>query len=551
MRLWVRCGIALLLCWPLLARAQGESIRVTELAQPPPLPLGSLPLTGADQTHATQRAWLHAPHDQVDWYEIKLSADWRANSRPLLVIGNNLRADVRVFLPPAYDVLSKSKFDVDLAAGFSRHAMVFPLPRDLRANQPIYIKVGHPGQVAPFWLSVIDETSYRVADLTFVRANTFFVSVQLSMLLVILCFWAVLRDRVYVFFVLYVLFLVGYAMAMSGELYALPGAALLSPLKHRLIYVMAAMASGFSVWFILEFAELRRYTPRLARWLGATRWPHFGMALLACLTFLNVNAWWATTHNYLLIVTVILVLASTWLAWRHGNRQAGFFLLSWAPLLALLLVRIGQLIAGLRQPAWLEYAFPGSMAWAAVVIAVGLADRTLQVRRERDKANRMAQFDPLTGIFNRRAIAKRLHQAWSATGDTMQPLAVLFLDLDHFKQINDRFGHAAGDACLVAITEAIRAELGEEDRVGRYGGEEFLIVLCASSAATGRRVAERIVERVAALRVPVGEHQISLTVSIGLALRDPLTASVEDLVNHADQAQYRAKAEGRNRVVVY
>jgi diguanylate cyclase (GGDEF)-like protein len=340
-------------------------------------------------------------------------------------------------------------------------------------------------------------------------------------------------------------------MAVSGELYALPGAALLTPLGYHTGQSMAALAAGFSIWFILAFADLLKYTPRLAVALGALRWPFLVLAAVIWMPFLRPDAWLPNTVNLLVVASTFLALASSWLAWRRGNRQAGFFLLSWVPLLTLTMARVVQLIAGLPLPAWLEYGFPGSMAYAAVIITVGLADRTLQVRRERDAATHMAQFDPLTGVFNRRAIMERLRNAWQAATATAEPLAVLFLDIDRFKQINDSRGHAAGDACLAAVVEAIRAELGEADRVGRYGGEEFLIMLKDDSARMAVRVAECIVARAAALRVAAGDDLIALTVSIGVAVRDAGVVSVDTLVERADAAQYRAKSEGRNRVAVW
>jgi diguanylate cyclase (GGDEF)-like protein len=368
---------------------------------------------------------------------------------------------------------------------------------------------------------------------------------------VILCFWAVLRDRMFVYFAVYVGAQVVYGMTASGELFALPGAALLSPLGYHTGQCMAALAAGFSIWFILEFADLRHYAPRLSKTLAALRWPFLALAAIVWMPFLRPDAWLPNTVNLLLVASTFLALASSWLAWRRGNRQAGFFLLSWVPLLALTMMRVVQLIAGLPLPAWLEYGFPGSMAYAAVIITVGLADRTLQVRRERDEATHMAQFDPLTGVFNRRAIMERLRAAWHAATAAADPLAVLFLDIDHFKQVNDSHGHAAGDACLCAVTEAIHAELGKEDRAGRYGGEEFLVFLRGNSARVAVRVAERIVARAAALRVPAGGDLVALTVSIGVAVRDAGITSVEALVEHADAAQYRAKSEGRNRVAVW
>lgn len=500
---------------------------------------------------AASRIWLRAPPARIAWYELRLARDWHQAGPPLLAIHGNVRARVTVYLPPDYRPLTDSVFDAALDPTFSHHAVVHPLPRDLRAGQPIYLALGDPGQTQPIRVTVTDRASYRVGDLWHVRVSMLFASVQISMVLVILCFWIVLRDRMFLYFIVYVGAQVVYDMSASGELYALPGAALLSPLGYHTGQCMAALAAAFSIWFILEFAELRRYTPRLAAALGVLRWPFIALAAVIWVAALRPDAWLPNTVNLLLIASTVLALTSSWLAWRHGNRQAGFFLLSWVPLLALTMARVVQLIAGMPLLAWLEYGFPGSMAWAAVIITVGLADRTLQVRHERDQATHMAQFDPLTGVFNRRAIMDRLREAWRVAASTAEPLAVLFLDIDHFKQINDSNGHAAGDDCLCAVTEAIRAELGRADQAGRYGGEEFLILLRGDSARMAQRVAERIVARAAALRVPAGEHLIALTVSIGVALHDATVTGIDALVKRADTAQYQAKAEGRNRVVAW
>ncbi|HKZ11252.1 MAG TPA: diguanylate cyclase [Rhodanobacteraceae bacterium] len=545
----LRFGL-LLLWFPLVALADDAVLRVAALPTAPDLALKHVPATAAGPGLAMSRVWLHAPRDRVDWYELRLGDDWRQAIRPLLVIRGSTRAHVTVYLPPDYRARSGSAFDAALDPSFSHHAVVYLLPYDLRADQPVYVALGNPGQTQPIRVGITDVASYRTGDLRHVRVSTFFASVQLSMVLVILCFWAVLRDRMFLYFIVYVCAQMVYAMAVSGELYALPGAALLAPLGYHTGQCMAALAAGFSIWFILAFANMRSYTPRLAVWLGALRWPFLAFAVVIWMPFLRPDAWLPNTVNLLLIVSTVIALAASWLAWRRGNRQAGFFLLSWLPLLALTLARVVQLMAGLPLPAWLEYGFPGSMAWAAVIVTVGLADGTLQVRHERDHATRMAQFDSLTGVFNRRAIMDRLRGAWQApTGS--EPLAVLFLDIDHFKQINDSRGHSAGDACLAAVVEAIRAELGDSDRLGRYGGEEFLIMLRGESARMAVRVAERIVARAAALRVPIGEHLIAFTVSIGVAVRGKTTSDIEALVEHADAAQYRAKAEGRNRVVVW
>ncbi|HEX5487990.1 MAG TPA: diguanylate cyclase [Rhodanobacteraceae bacterium] len=547
----LRWGL-LLLCWPVAAAAGDVAVRVVELPAAPALAAGHAPGLAAAAPGASKTSvWLRAPRSRTAWYELRLVDDWHGASRPVLAIGRNTRAGLTAYLPPDYRPRTGTVYDAALDPRFSHHAVVWPLPPDLRADQPIYLALGNPGQSQPIQVRVADSDGYRARDLWFVRASTLFTSVQLAMVLVIGCFWVVLRDRMFLYFMVYVAAQIVYAMTVSGELFAMPAAGLLTPFGFHTGQSMAALAAGFSIWFILEFADLPRYTPRLATALGVLRWPLLAFAAIIWMPWLRPDTWLPNTVNVVLIVTTVIALVTGWLAWRRGSRQAGFFLLSWVPLLALTVSRVVQLVAGWPLPAWLEFGFPASMAYAAVIITVGLADRTLQVRHERDHATHMAQFDPLTGIYNRRAILDRLHDDWQAAAAGSRPLAVLFLDIDRFKQINDSRGHAAGDACLCAVTEAIRAELGRADRMGRYGGEEFLIVLNGMSAAVAPQVAERIVARTAALRVPIGEHLIALTVSIGVALRDASMADVETLVGCADAAQYRAKAEGRNRVVVY
>jgi diguanylate cyclase (GGDEF)-like protein len=127
---------------------------------------------------------------------------------------------------------------------------------------------------------------------------------------------------------------------------------------------------------------------------------------------------------------------------------------------------------------------------------------------------------------------------------------VLFLDLDHFKLINDSFGHQAGDACLRAIIGPIQSELRQSDVIGRYGGEEFVVVLSGADAASALPIAQRIRERIANVRVAESGMSISLTCSIGVAASDTLGVWGEQLINRADAAVYAAKRAGRNQVQV-
>jgi len=128
------------------------------------------------------------------------------------------------------------------------------------------------------------------------------------------------------------------------------------------------------------------------------------------------------------------------------------------------------------------------------------------------------------------------------------PISVLFIDLDHFKQINDTHGHAAGDACLSGIIAPIQAELRQSDVIGRYGGEEFVVILSGADATAAHPIAERICRRVSEVRIEGFGPAINLTCSIGVASSDTLGVWGQHLIAHADTAQYAAKRSGRNRV---
>ncbi|MEP7042740.1 MAG: diguanylate cyclase [Dokdonella sp.] len=511
-------------------------------------------LLGGDREQefrAAPQDLLRAPNDHAVWYRVRLSKDWGASSAPLLVIAGDVRARLVAYLPPNYAARAVSPYTADLDPRYSHHALVFELPRDLRSDQPVYLELGAPGQSQPMRARVVEQNLYQVEDLRHVRFSVFFASVQMAMLLVILCFWLVLRDRVFVYFIVYVTAQLAYQLAVTGELYALPGAEWLAPLGFHPGQFAAIVSAGMSISFIIEFADLARYVPRLTHLLSALRWPYLLLAVTLWLPFLQPDRWLPNVVNALLVLSTTIALYAGWRAWRHGSRQAGFFLISWLPLLSLTVLRVAQLLFGLPLPAWLEYGFPASMAYAAVVIAVGLADRTLQARRERDAAHRLAEFDPLTGVLNRRAILARLIVACADARRARGSLAALFLDLDHFKRINDGHGHAAGDLVLAAFATSMQAELRESDWLGRYGGEEFLIVLPDASELLARSIGERIRARTAALRVAFGDHELHPTVSIGIALLDETTTSAEALIEHADMALYRAKAQGRNRVMQY
>ena len=164
--------------------------------------------------------------------------------------------------------------------------------------------------------------------------------------------------------------------------------------------------------------------------------------------------------------------------------------------------------------------------------------------------------DPLTGVNNRRYVERRLLEEVVRSRRQETPLSCLYIDIDHFKQINDSIGHQAGDEVLRAVAGRIKAELRLSDALGRFGGEEFVVLLTETEPADASNVAERIRQSVAEhpLSLQSGQ-QLDVTVSIGVAALPPpqadetLEKAAQQFVARADVALYQAKAGGRNRVV--
>jgi two-component system cell cycle response regulator len=163
------------------------------------------------------------------------------------------------------------------------------------------------------------------------------------------------------------------------------------------------------------------------------------------------------------------------------------------------------------------------------------------------KLEHYALTDLLTGLQNRRAGMNDLAQAWSAANRSGQPVAVMMVDIDRFKGVNDTYGHAVGDKVLIEVATAIRDAARKDDSVCRMGGEEFLVVCHNTELKATLQAAERLRKKVKAVRVRAGAVEIQVSVSIGVAGKEPDMPEADALVNAADKALYAAKLSGRNR----
>lgn len=210
-----------------------------------------------------------------------------------------------------------------------------------------------------------------------------------------------------------------------------------------------------------------------------------------------------------------------------------------------------DVIAGLDAGANDYLAKPFNLGELRARIAVGgrMVEMQAALVKSREALAHHASHDPLTGLLNRRAVLDRLNQELSRVSRNGESLAVGMCDIDHFKVVNDTHGHLVGDDVLCGFAGVLTSNLRRYDHAGRIGGEEFLVIAPFKSRAEAALVFNRLSACVAGAKIPTRSGMLSITVSIGAGCA--LAGSTEDLIlGAADAALYRAKREGRNRVVL-
>jgi len=267
--------------------------------------------------------------------------------------------------------------------------------------------------------------------------------------------------------------------------------------------------------------------PRLVRTLRLTGWA----ALVAGVYLLNLRTPAELRLGILYVIPVLLA------AWHDGLGWGVAF--AFAPTLLRFRIGIGQL----PEATSLEIRVLNEVAYLAVV-GVAIAGLS-QVRHTQDQLELLATHDPLTSVLNARAFAQELAHELGRNRRYGRPLALIYLDLDDFKQVNDAHGHATGDAVLRLVADAMRGAVRQADVVGRLGGDEFGVLMPETDAGVAHAAASRLV---AGIRT-VFRGTPSVTASIGVVAVSGTEAGTDELLRKADHAMYEAKRGGKDRVV--
>lgn len=311
------------------------------------------------------------------------------------------------------------------------------------------------------------------------------------------------------------------------------------------VLMMACTVGGFA--FSLRFLDIKTTRPRIYRAVIGSCFGFSAWALLALSAGSLVAALLIAIIFIFLfyVLTVILGVMSL----QAGNRFAKYFLL------ASIFTICGGVITANAVWGYIPYneftyrATDIGMMIDAVLLALALAERFNINQSEKLLAEKMANTDPLTGLNNRRSFYKFVQPIWAMGLRSKSDTAVIMLDIDHFKLLNDNYGHALGDRVLVQLAETLQKEARGGDILARWGGEEFLIFLPETRMVDAVAIAERMRNKICALQLVTDRaEKLSFTVSLGVASTHDGDISLDELIGEADRQLYRAKKQGRNCV---
>jgi len=430
---------------------------------------------------------------------------------------------------------------------------VHVLPEGLQAGQSLYVRVeprGRGSEELAFSTAALNEVLSGATEHSRMIALTF--GALMSMALAALLIWFILSDKLLILYATLFSLQAIYIAYLSGQGFDWPLLSFAQPLTSYTWNVPAALSGAIACLFVREIADLKHFSPRVYNAFGWLAVAFVVLMFANAARLVGLGEIVSAIGNLVFLGAALFTLIVAFLSWRRHNRAAGWFLIAWGLLEGFTIATAMHLL--LTDPGdadnLMYYGLPLSMVAAAVLIALGVADRLRAQRLALTDAERRAQIDALTGVLNRRSLIERLDSTCVRARARGLPTALLFIDLDHFKKINDTYGHAAGDACLRAVIGPIQAELRQSDVIGRYGGEEFVVILSSADAAAAHPIAERILKRVADIAVEGFGEPIHLTCSIGVAASDTLGVWGENLIAQADAAVYAAKRSGRNRVQI-
>lgn len=359
-----------------------------------------------------------------------------------------------------------------------------------------------------------------------------------------LVLFASLRNRIYLSYGGFLAAFLGMNLAYTGHAFAWwwPEQTIL---QQWIIPILMVLFGISGLAFAKTFLNTATRAPHLHRTMSTIAGLSAGLLAMAMLISGNQRDALLVAFIFVTLFSGLMPLLGV-VALRSGHPYARYFLV------ATLASMTGTLVTALAVWGFMPYsdwkfrAVEVGMLVDATVLALALGRQFRSIRMEYMLAEKLASRDSLTDLYNRRSFLDIARSLWSAARRNGRPLSLILLDIDHFKKINDGYGHGVGDAALVETAKVLTDALRQGDIVSRWGGEEFLLMLPDTSLEAAITLAERLRHAIADIRVDANGTELSFTASFGVA-QQTRQESLDHLITETDNCLYRSKRQGRNR----
>ena len=485
------------------------------------------------------------------WVRIRLQPDPDAPDPLVLELGRPIWTHAQAFLviegkdgAPAQGVEP-----APLKRLYDQRHTAFKLPR-VTTPSTLLLRLEQHEAIAPV-VRLWQASAYEARTHHDALVQGLFFGLLLALLLYNGALFLSSRDPAYAAYVLWQAGTMLYLAAVTGigQLYVWPGQYAIQALLP--VTASLLMCAG-GLFFVRIYLLLAQRLPYADLALALLQW--FCVAL-ALVRLIPGTTWILLPSLLLIAISAVAITLTAALRTRHPFVPAGILLVSSVLMLASGFATLGRSAGLFPENVWTTDAFEWVAVLLALLLSFGLSIRIAQMRERTLRLQALTMQDPLTGLNNRTGLFDAGSKALERTHRSGATLAVLWLDLDGLKRINDVFGHAAGDALIQAVAQRIEAAAGRDAVCARLGGDEFAVLLPnLPSPRLAEDLAAHLLERLRAPYVLQGLHGQPLrsSASIGIASDDPaLPCPLETLMLRADTAMYRAKSQGRDTYVIW
>ncbi len=394
-------------------------------------------------------------------------------------------------------------------------------------------------------LAVMDEEEFSSYNIERIGTTAFYVGAILIILLYNLIIYSFIRVYTFLAYVMFHTIFLFLVLVLNGYFYEFVWYDVPNIGKYILPLLIAA-ATVFQVHFFKLFLDIQRYGTKLNVLVNAILLYDIFAFVSALFLPYTLALQVATIGSFL--STIIPFLIAQYLIFKYQVHTAKYYTLAW------LFLMIGIVIEHLKNLGIVETTLfsRNAMQLGAIIevvlISIGLADRFNNLLKSNEKLSALVSIDMLTGVYNRHHFFEVAQKMLRIIHIKKEDYALLMLDLDHFKKINDTYGHDAGDRVLRSFAQHVRQGLRENDIFARIGGEEFTLLIKASKEES-IAFANRLREMVKKIELFSDEDEkIAMSVSIGVVGFNDAKENLEKLLKYADKALYSAKEQGRDRV---